>query len=382
MDNKQPKDSNKETTIELFEFDCGGDVKEYHAMIHVNNQQLSFKQQLDAVINGKRLCADNLRQAVPVFERYYISDAANQASDIIAATAKTSACAVSIVQQPPLDGTKVALWVYFQTGVEVKQTANGLHEVSHGGYRHLWYGSAYNEEDGSESQTKKLLEDYATLLADNGCKLADNCIRTWFYVNDIDLNYGGLVKARNEVFQSVGLTADTHFIASTGIGGRQARPNVLVQMDAYAVEGLKSEQIKYLYATTHLSPTAKYGVSFERGTAVSYGDRRHVFISGTASIDSEGCVVYVGDISKQTSRMIENVEQLLAEADCSLDDIASISVYLRDTADHATVRSIFKSRFPGKPCVIVLAPVCRPEWLIEMECMAVRHINAPQFARF
>ena len=66
----------------------------------------------------------------------------------------------------------------------------------------------------------------------------------------------------------------------------------------------------YLYAPTHLNPTYEYGVSFERGTYVDYGDRRQVFISGTASINHRGEVVYPGDIRKQTERMWENVETL------------------------------------------------------------------------
>ena len=65
-------------------------------------------------------------------------------------------------------------------------------------------------------------------------------------------------------------------------------------MDTYAVDGLKSEQIHYLYAPTHLNPTYEYGVSFERGTYVDYGDRRQVFISGTASINNKGEVVCPG----------------------------------------------------------------------------------------
>lgn len=97
-----------------------------------------------------------------------------------------------------------------------------------------------------------------------------------------------VVKARNaEVFVTQNLTEKTHYIASTGIGGRHADPKVLVQMDTYAVAGLKPEQIHFLYAPTHLNPTYEYGVSFERGTYVDYGDRRQVFISGTASINNK-----------------------------------------------------------------------------------------------
>jgi enamine deaminase RidA (YjgF/YER057c/UK114 family) len=49
-----------------------------------------------------------------------------------------------------------------------------------------------------------------------------------------------------------------------------------------------------------------------------------------------------------------------------------MTVYLRDMADYAVVKQLFDERFPHTPKVILLAPVCRPGWLIEMECMAVK----------
>ena len=70
--------------------------------------------------------------------------------------------------------------------------------------------------------------------------------------------------------------------------------------------------------------------------------------------------------------MWENVEALLAETEMNIKDhVAQITVYLRDTADYTTVRHLFSTRFPHIPTVITLAPVCRPEWLIEMECIAI-----------
>ena len=188
-----------------------------------------------------------------------------------------------------------------------------------------------------------------------------------------------MVRARNQVFFTQGLTNNTHFIASTGIGGRMHDPNVLTMMDNYAVAGLKKEQIKYLYAPTHLNRTSDYGVSFERGTMVDYGDRRHVLISGTASINNKGMVVHQKDVVKQTRRMWENVEALLSVADCTFDDATHFIVYLRDSSDYAVVSELFRQRFPDKPTVIVRAPVCRPEWLIEMECMAVKAIENKDF---
>ena len=366
------------TEVNIFSFKKG-EVNEYHVIIRITDPTLLYQQQLDAVLDAyQQLIAHHLTGAVAVFKRYFLSDAANQADEVLAAD--TSDCAKSIIQQAPLDGTKLALWAYLMTGVSTRLTDGGLYEVAHGQYRHLWNGSAHNLAANSEYQTRLLFNEYVMQLAQEGCKLADNCIRTWLFVNDIDLNYGGVVRARNQVFFTQGLTHDTHFIASTGIGGRAQDPCVLTQMDNYAIAGITKEQVHYLYASTHLNRTSDYGVSFERGTYIDYGDRRHAIISGTASIDNKGQIVHAKDVEKQTRRMWDNVEALLKEAACSYDDVAHMIVYLRDTADYLTVKRLYDERFPDKPVVIVHAPVCRTGWLVEMECMAVKNMDNPQFA--
>lgn len=368
---------------EVFTFRNGTEVDEAHVMIHITDCSLTYRQQLETVINTfAMLRTAPLKGYDAVFKRYYLSDAANQADDIYAVAIDNSDCALSVIQQPPLDGTKIALYAYMMTGMRTVNTGTGLYAVEHGGFRHLWNGSAYNLAANSEYQTRLLFNEYVMQLKQEGCTLKDNCIRTWFFVNDVDLNYGGVVRARNQVFFTQGLTEKTHFIASTGIGGRQADPNVLSQMDSYAIANIQTQQVHYLYAPTHLNRTSDYGVSFERGTYVDYADRRHVFISGTASIDNKGQVVHPKDIVRQTGRMIENVEALLNEAECSTDDIAQIAVYLRDTADYGVVSGILAERFHDKPYIIVLAPVCRPGWLIEMECMAIRENHNPELPQF
>ena len=362
-------------------FDNGTEAREYHALIHVSNPQLPFARQLEAILNAyATLVEDTLPGAQAVFKRYFLSDAANQQDEVV--VADVTDCAKSIIQQPPLDGTKIALWVYLMTDVQSSITNNGLYAVSHGAFTHLWNGSAHNLAANSEYQTRLLFNEYNMQLLEEGCTLEANCIRTWLFVNDVDLNYGGVVRARNQFFFTQGLTIHTHFIASTGIGGRQADPNVLVQMDNYAIAGIQKEQIHYLYAPTHLNRTSDYGVSFERGTCIDYADRRHVFISGTASINNKGEIMHPKDVVRQTRRMWENVETLLKEADCTYDDVSEMVVYLRDLADYQQVKGLYESRFHGKPYVIVHAPVCRPGWLVEMECMAVRQQDKPDFPAF
>ena len=75
-----------------------------------------------------------------------------------------------------------------------------------------------------------------------------------------------------------------------------------------------------------------------------------------------------------------NVEALLAEAGASAADLAQMIVYLRDPADYPAVRKIFELRYEAVPRLFVHAPVCRPGWLIETECIAVREDENPAFA--
>lgn len=367
------------TEVQLHTFNNGTETREYHVIISVADEgrTLSYGDQLKLIMDRFESLRKQLA-AVTVFKRYFLSDSANQAYDLMAYELENPEYAVSIVQQAPASGAKIALWAILMTAVSTRALASGLYEVRHGSYRHLWTASCANLAKDSERQTKLLLNEYVMRLITEGCTLEANCVRTWFFVNDIDNNYPGVVKARNDVFATQNLTDQTHFIASTGIGGRQANPRVLSQMDAYAVTPLQPGQMGYLYAADHLNRTSDYGVSFERGAYVDYGDRRHVYISGTASIDNKGNILYPGDVRRQCQRMWDNVEALLNEGGCGFGNINAIVCYLRDPADYEVVRRLFDEKFsghkfrPATPYLLVHAPVCRPGWLIEMECTATR----------
>ena len=368
-----------EVTAEVAAYEPKEGVTEWHVILHVNNNQLPFGEQL-----GRLYEAEDRLPGMPEFwgaqyimKRYFLSDSTNQQPLM----RQQKNISVSLIQQQPLDGTKIAAWLYLQSGVEVREQ-NGAVVVSHNGYQHLWKMGMVKNQGDSARQTEELLTEYEAMLSKFNATLAENCIRTWFFVRDVDTNYHGLVVARRENFIQQGLTEKTHYISSTGIGGSPADTKALVQLGTYAITGLEPEQQHYLYAPTHLNPTYEYGVTFERGTVVEYGDREHIFISGTASINNKGEVVHVGDIVLQTQRMWENVEALLKEGETGWEVVMQIVVYLRDTADYEVVRQLFAERFPHIPTVITLAPVCRPTWLVEMECIAVKEKVNERFRNF
>lgn len=353
---------------EIASFTRIGKVEEFHVILHVDTRGELFNGQLNRLYQGEELLMQDaqIQGADIIMKRYFLSDATNQQPLM----KKEDSCAVSFIQQPCLDGSKVAVWIYLTKGTSVSQS-HGATLSEHNGYRHIYQMGLVSSQGDSYAQTESVMKTYQNTLAEFGANMADNCIRTWFFVRDVDIQYMGMVKARKDLFTEMGLTEHTHYISSTGIGGVPADTKAIVQLGTYALTGFQPEQQYYLYAPTHLNPTYEYGVTFERGTVVEYGDRAHLYISGTASIDNKGNVLHVGDIVKQTQRMWENVEKLLEEGKSGFQDVMQIVVYLRDICDYQTVKAMFQERFPDIPTVITLAPVCRPTWLVEMECIAV-----------
>ena len=356
---------------------------------------LVFADQLESLRKGYAAAKAEmgLSPGSAIFRRIFLSDAMNQAdrvrvSELMAAPGE-GPVAVSIVQQPPAHGAKIALLAYHveRAAPLVKRTLGHHHTlVEMGGLRHLWSTRMCAAADvgpaSAADQTREVFRDLIGAIAAQGGTLRNDCVRTWLYIRDVDIFYQDMVKSRGEIFKREGLTGDTHFIASTGIEGACAHHYDLVAMDAYSVLGLAQGQVSYLNDFDHLCATKDYGVHFERATRVAYGDRAHIFMSGTASIDGEGWVVHPGDVIKQLDRALENVDALLAAGDARLVDLTHLIVYLRDRGDYGAVRNRLGERFPDLPTQIVQGPVCRPEWLIEVEGIAATAIQKPDWPAF
>ena len=355
-----------------------GNVPEYHVMLRLTDTKYDAAEQFRRIETTILLLQERLQGAFLIWKRYFVSDAVNQSIFINSSDANS---AVSVVQQPPLDGTKVAVWLYLASHVHLTKDTQGA-IMEHAGYRHLYHTQIHSTESDVTVQTKTVFDNYIQILAGKGCTLERNCQRTWVFVHDVDTQYAGMVDARSKCFENEGLTRDTHFIASTGIEGKYTHPGTSVFMDAYAIQGIQPEQVQYLYAPTHLNPTSQYGVTFERGTAIQYGDRRHIYISGTASINNRGEIEHPLDLLKQTDRMFENIRTLLAEAGADMNDAMHLIVYLRDIADYEAIASYMQKNYPQIPHVIVWAPVCRTGWLVEAECMAIKNTGNKQFKPF
>ena len=340
------------------------------------------------------VCAElGLDEDTAIFRRIFVSDMMNQARTVrdssLARAIQENPVAVSLVQQTPLPGAKIALLAYHIAGdatLAKRRLSRNDILVKKQGRRHLWTTGLCASEAGDDAspteQTRAVFGNLIDGLKREGGALRDNCVRTWIYLKDVDVFYQAMVRSRGEIFAENGLSKDTHFIASTGIEGACAHRYDLIAMDAYSVLDLDRRQVSYLNDFSRLCATHEYDVHFERGTRIAYADRAHYFISGTASIDRRGEVLHGGNVLRQFDVAIENVEALLRAGGANLADLMQLTVYLRDPTDFARISGSVDERFAGLPVNIVQGAVCRPQWLVEVECIAIAANDAPSLPPF
>ena len=334
-------------------------MKGEHFLVVSVPTRLDFRSALDYLYQK---CSGQLTGKTVVFSRIFLSDIANQEAVLKKSRIFSflPECSCSIVGQPPADLSQVAILVYFlDAPLKNYQLVYQCNQIAK-----VITGSSFD-------QTRQIFKDYCDTLAAKGQTLLANSLRTWVFVRDIDNNYGGMVKARKELFESEGLTPRSRYLASTGIEAQLDDPKVLVSMDAVSLYPLQTAQIVRMEARRYLNPTYEYGVTFERGTEIIYGDRAHLYISGTASINSKGEIVHPFDVERQTVRAITNVSALLSGQGAILSDMKYLIVYLRNLADVPSAEKIIRSKFVETPVIFAQGAVCRPNWLVEIEGEAI-----------
>jgi len=244
--------------------------------------------------------------------------------------------------------------------------------VEHRGVRHLYLTNLTGGEETDDlsfaAQAEDMFARAETLLGREGPSFRD-VVRTWIYVNNMERDYADLNRVRTKFFREHGMT---RLPASTGIQGATYPRERGCAMDLYTLVSDHPVEIEVMYAPT-MDEASEYGSSFSRGMKVVREDRIVLYVSGTASIDNEGKVLHVGDIEGQVHRMLLNVEELLAAQNAAPDDIVTVITYLKEPEFLDIFYKVCEEHsFPkDAPNTVSVADICRPEWLCEIEAIAV-----------
>jgi enamine deaminase RidA (YjgF/YER057c/UK114 family) len=110
---------------------------------------------------------------------------------------------------------------------------------------------------------------------------------------------------------------------------------------------------------------------------VTASGSRTICVAGQVSIDERGALVGAGDLAAQTAQAMRNVGLALAAAGADYSDIVKITTYIVDykTEHRAVVRNarsaFLSSSIPPASTLVGVAALGLPEWLVEIEAVAV-----------
>lgn len=370
------RSSTKDGWGESIEFATSEGVNELYVILR-SPEDFSIEESLQLLWNNYQriLVLKGTPKAQPVYTRIFLSDVENQNHVVVKSDIykKLSEGSIRLVGNAPLDSGKISIISYHLAG----NNFSVLHPDMQDGNAIVVKGASYqlsfiadmgdSEQKDTENQTVSLLNKLKTSIP--GIDVTKDLVRTWVSVRDIDNNYLPFAESRRKFFSDWGMTS--FFPASTGVEGRSEDPSRLVSLDAICISGLDESQISKMEALENMPSTLRYGVTFERGLKLCFGDRSRYFLSGTASIDKDGQVKYLDDIKKQVVRALDNLKALLYSSNITFGNIAYLIFYIRDAKDIGTVKSIAEDILPSNiPRLYIRSSICRPQWLMEIDGVA------------
>jgi enamine deaminase RidA (YjgF/YER057c/UK114 family) len=231
-----------------------------------------------------------------------------------------------------------------------------------------------------EYQAQRRFERAEGILKSQGAAYS-NIVRTWIYLDQILDWYAEFNDVRNAKYKEWGIMPqgesgpeeNLRLPASTGILGSTSS-GAACTMDLVAIKRTTDAPVKITQMTNVKQKDAfRYGRAFSRGAWIQSPGSSIFHISGTAAIDEEGQSLFINDPAAQIHRTLDNIEALLDPANINLSQICSGTVFIKRPQDVDLYCKIAEERkLTSLPIVNVIADVCRPELLFEMDAIAGR----------
>lgn len=206
----------------------------------------------------------------------------------------------------------------------------------------------------------------------------NSIIRQWNYIEQItafegqDQHYQMFNNVRSDFYGKTDWV--TGYPAATGIGANLG--GILVDIDAAVFTSAncfatpidnKLQIAAHAYSEEVLEVAGKQKTTpkFERAKSMTFGQRKVIYISGTAAIRGEETLIGVG-LERQLHITMENIDQLIDGAKLEM-----LRVYLKDMSFYEEARQLLDNYRLNIPISYMWADVCRDELLIEIEGIAV-----------
>jgi len=202
-------------------------------------------------------------------------------------------------------------------------------------------------------------------------------IRIWNYLSWINRHDDGMeryqsfcVGRHQAIDTSQGF--ESHLPAATAVGTRDDK--VLIYFIAAREDGIQIENPLQVSAFDYPARYAPKSPAFSRAIVKQWGESKHLYISGTASILGHE-TRHKDKLLEQLDECLNNMDVLVAEAhvqtELGINDtsqLTAIKIYLLPGEDLEAVLSHVRKRLGDELEVLVLsADICRNDLLLEIE---------------
>jgi len=310
--------------------------------------------------------------------------------------------ATSYIPQAPCEGKRLAIEALGlgrgRDKVDIERISDQVVVTRHNGVAWVYADAAVPRTSATGVYEKTICsyQHLRRLLPGAGARF-DQVLRTWLCLGGIVdddgpvQRYKELNRARADVYQHVPFLEDRlpdghtgpAFPASTGIGtaGRSISLSALaVVSDSDNVIAVPLENPRQTAAYNYAGAYSPTSPKFSRGLAFCCDGDTTLFISGTASI-THSETRHAGNVVAQAHETLENITALISEDNLSRhglpgrgttleEGLGVVRVYVKRPEDHARVRAVCEQRLGAVPATYVVADVCRPDLLVEIEGIA------------
>ncbi|MBJ7996061.1 RidA family protein [Bacillus mycoides] len=103
--------------------------------------------------------------------------------------------------------------------------------------------------------------------------------------------------------------------------------------------------------------------------------KRTIYISGQVAINTDGQIVGIDDLAKQTRQVFENIKIALETSELNFNDVVKLTFFLTDISQMAIVRGVrdqyIDTKNPPASSAVEVNKLINNKLLIEIEAIAV-----------
>ncbi len=220
------------------------------------------------------------------------------------------------------------------------------------------------------AQARQVFEGIDRALEEAGMHFRD-VVRTWLFLDRLLDWYGDFNAVRTAFFRERAVLE--HLIpASTGIGAANPEGAALAA-GAIAIRPKHAGVTIRTVDSPLQCPAPDYRSSFSRAVEIGYPDRRHLMVSGTASIAPDGASIHRGDVPAQIDLTMRVVEAILASRGMDWNSAVRGIAYFQHMGDAPLLAEYCRTHGIGNlPVINAHATVCRDDLLFELELDAIK----------